>query len=95
MRLAKVPDWLITKTPLEYEQAALRLIEDDRLRCEVSGALLDDRIEEKIQDERELYATEFVDTVRWIYDNHTTVQASSRKVWTTESDDGKYSSGLG
>lgn len=95
MRLANAPEWLITQTPVEYEQAALRLIEDDRLRCDLSGALLGHCIEKKIREERELYATEFVETVRWIYDHHLTLQASSRKVLSPGPEAGGCSSSLG
>ncbi len=84
MRLAGAPDWLFTQNSTDYEQSAIRLINEDELRCELSQALLDHPLAEKIDEEQQMFATDFVDTARWIYDHHDEMQASQQRVFDSQ-----------
>ena len=80
MRLAEIPEWLIMHNEQEYEQAALRLIHDDPLRCDLARTLIEIDFEARTSEEQTKYATDFVDAVFWMYQNHSTMQQRNRRV---------------
>ncbi len=78
-----LPEWLSANTFGEYEEAAVRLIEDDDLRVSLSKDLVD-------VDPYNIFANHHTNTdyfpnlVGWIYRNHEAIQAVGRKTWTEE-----------
>ncbi len=84
MRAVGLPEWLIANNEQEWEEALVRLIEDDAERVSLSRHLLATDIDEIFNDDPEHPGTGFVDTVQWIYDNHEKIRKDGRKVWTVE-----------
>ena len=76
-----MPEWLSANTIVEYEEAALRVIEDDALRVSLSKDLVN-------ADPLNIFAnhhtnTEYIENLfHWIYRNHEAIQSEGRKVWT-------------
>ncbi len=85
VHLFGLPEWLIARSEQQYENAALRLIQNDEERCTIARQILDAKPEEVLfSKEQSAYPTDFVDTVWWLYLNHESVKASDRRVWTWE-----------
>ena len=84
MRLAGLPEWLITRNVDDYEQAALRLIDDDTLRCTLSQSLDARNIRTQVEQERQQFDTDFIDSVWWMFEHQEALRTSGRKVWTPE-----------
>lgn len=79
------PEWLIAHTHDEFVQAALRLIHDDEERVALSNAILAVDIDAKFHDWRyRLKPKDYSALFSWLYENHETIRADGRKVWTTE-----------
>jgi hypothetical protein len=78
-----LPEWLSANTMEEYEEAAVRLIEDDELRVSLSKDMVN-------ADHYNIFANHHTNTdyfpnlVGWIYRNHEAIQAVGRKTWTEE-----------
>jgi len=76
-----VPEWLSANTTGEYEEAAIRLIEDDDLRVSISKDLVN-------ADAYNIFANHhdnteyFPNLVHWIYRNHEAIQSTDQKTWT-------------
>lgn len=81
LNLAAAPPWLITRSADEYEATARCIMSDDSLRCEVSQQLDPAKIQEAIREEHETYATDFIDTMWWVYRNQDLVKADRARVW--------------
>jgi hypothetical protein len=82
MRLLGMPDWLVVDDPEHYVEAALRIVEDDALRVELSRQAIDTRIDERLfGDETTPLGTEVVDTMWALYRAHEKVQASPKKAF--------------
>ena len=82
LRRLRMPEWLICKEVEGYAAAALRVIDDDHLRLELSRQAL------ALDIDRVLYGdgatplrTEVADAVWWLYRNHEAIQGSGRKVF--------------
>ena len=83
VHLFGLPEWLIARSVEEYEQAALRLIQNDEELCAIARQILHAKPQEVLfLKEQSAYPTDFVDTVWWLYLNHESVKASDRRVWT-------------
>lgn len=82
LRRLGMPDWLIVASEDDYVAAALRLIEDDRLRVALSEqALAIDVGIVMFGDEATPLRSEIVDTLWWLYRNHEAARADGRKLW--------------
>lgn len=83
LRRLGMPDWTIVRDEDDYVAAALRIIDDDALRVELSQAALDLDIDQRMfgDGESEL-GTDVIDAVWWVYENHEAIMASGRKAWT-------------
>jgi hypothetical protein len=82
LRRLGMPGWLVCRSEEEYAQAALRLIDDDALRVEVSrrAAALDiDRL--MFGDATTPLRHEVVDAVWWIYRYHEAIRRDGRRSW--------------
>ena len=86
MRLVGAPSWLITHDESEYEQAALRLIDDDDIRSDVSRALTAIDVRAVVEQEHEQYTNDFVDTIWWMYENQERIKAGGKRVWRRDED---------
>lgn len=84
VRLFGMPEWLIARNKEEYEEAALRLIQNDEERIALARMALSNNAREVLQKEKDCFADEFVESVWWLYCNHEAVQQDGRKVWTWE-----------
>lgn len=80
IRLCGLPEWLITASDSDYVETALRLIEDDDARYELSRHLLDNDIDEVLfKREQRAHAGDFLDALRAIQANHDKWQASDER----------------
>lgn len=84
MREVGLPEWLITHSEEEWEDALVRLIEDDEERVRLSHQLIAADFDAIFFADPENPGTGFVDTVQWIYENHEKIQQDGRKLWTVE-----------
>jgi glycosyltransferase involved in cell wall biosynthesis len=83
LRRLGMPDWLVARDEDEYVAAALRIIDDDALRAELSQKALDLDIDNRMfGDGDSTLGSDVVDAVWWVYQNHEAIQASGRKAWT-------------
>lgn len=82
LRLLRMPAWLVATTEDEYVAAALRLIDDDALRVEVSRAALACDVDGRLfGDAGTPLGRDVVDAVTWLYRHHEAIQASAKKAW--------------
>ena len=84
MREVGLPEWLIAHSEEEWENALVRLIEDDEERVRLSNLLITADFDRIFYDDPENPGTGFVDTVKWICENHEKIQQDGRKLWTVE-----------
>lgn len=82
MRAVGLPEWLIAHSEEEWEDALVRLIEDDEERVRLSRQLIAADIDGIFNDDPEHPGTGFVDSVQWIYENHEKIKQDGRKLWT-------------
>jgi predicted O-linked N-acetylglucosamine transferase (SPINDLY family) len=68
METIGLPPWLITGSPEEYIDAAVRLINEDETRVSITQQLLDTDIEQRFTEEHATYANDFVNTFWSIYE---------------------------
>lgn len=82
MKGVGLPDWLLTSSDEEYFQAALRLVQDDKVRTEISDYLKQCDVAGRLfslpPDEE---PNEFVDAVWWMYQEHEKLQASQQRIF--------------
>jgi hypothetical protein len=82
LRLLGMPSWLIAKSQKEYVDAALRLISSDEQRVTLGHQAIEIGIEHRLfGDATTPLRREVLDAVTWMYDNHESIQASSRKAF--------------
>ena len=82
LRRLGMPEWLIAQSADDYVAAALRVIEDDGLRVELSRqALALDVGNTLFGDASAPLRSEVVDAVWWLYQNHEAALADGRKLW--------------
>ena len=82
LKAIDVPSWLIAKSEAGYVDAAIRLIENDQERFEISSELLSADLEGQFFDSNfRTQPKDFVEMVSWLYDNHEIIQRDGRKVW--------------
>jgi hypothetical protein len=82
MRMAGMPDWLITQNASEYESAALRLLTRDEERCAIAKRLADIDVDTIFKDRG--FTADFRDAFYWLYREHECIQAEGRRFWTVE-----------
>ncbi len=83
MRAVGMPEWLIARDVVDYESAALRLINDDSVRVEIARMLNHLEIEKIFSDRPgNDYSTDFADAIWFAYANHEAIQRVSRRYWT-------------
>lgn len=81
MRLAGLPEWLVATDDEGYFQAAMRLIHDDEERLKLGDYLRSVDLRARFfKPPQEEDASEFVDAMWWIYQNHEKLQASSSHI---------------
>ncbi|HWI85573.1 MAG TPA: hypothetical protein VNT42_04515 [Sphingomonas sp.] len=82
LRRLGMPEWLIATNEDEYVAAALRLVEDDALRVELSRqALAIDVGAVMFGDASTPLRSEIVDAMWWLYQNHEKARTAGRKLW--------------
>lgn len=82
LRRLGMPEWLIAKSEDDYVAAALRVIEDDALRVELSRQALGLDIDNILfGDATTPLRSEVVDAVWWLYHNHEAAVVDGRKLW--------------
>lgn len=92
LRRLGMPDWLVARTEDEYMAAALRVIDDDGLRVELSHQAIALEIDRLLFGDRSTpLRREVVDAVWWAYLHHDEVVARDRRVirpadWRASSD---------
>lgn len=79
LRRLNLPPWLTAHSEQEYEDTVLRLVENSEERLAIGKALTEQDLDELLFSGD---ATEYAEVARWIYENHETMQADGRKVWT-------------
>lgn len=80
---------LIAQDVVDYEARALRIVEDDAYRIELSKQVAAADAEHSFcGGYEEASPTEFVDTVRWIHERHEALRADGRPVWRPEDREG-------
>lgn len=85
MRMAGLPEWLVTRTPAEFESAALRLIGDHAERVAVARQLAATDIEKIFMAPHAAESPDnFLHIFEWIYENHERIQQTGRRYWTIE-----------
>lgn len=82
LRRLGMPEWLIAQDEEAYIAAALRLIEDDKERVELSRRIQALDVESVISgDASTPLRSDVIEAVWWIYQNHEQIKASGRKVF--------------
>lgn len=84
MRAVGLPEWLIAHSEEEWEDALVRLIDNDEERVSLSRQLVATDIDDIFNDDPKSPGTSFVDSVQWIYENHEKIKKDGRKIWTVE-----------
>lgn len=84
MREVGLPEWLITHSEEEWENALVRLIDDDEERVRLSHQLIAADFDGIFFVDPENPGTGFGDTMKWIHENHEKIQHDGRKLWTVE-----------
>lgn len=79
-----LPDWLSAKSQEEFEEAAIRLIDDDALRVQISKELVSADPAKIFFANHQTDTDYFANLVYWIYRNHEALQSDGRKIWTEE-----------
>lgn len=80
-RKLQLEDWLSAKTTEEFEDSAVRLIEDDELRVSISRALIDVNPRKVFFASEHPDADKLVNLMHWIYRNHERLSEDGRKLW--------------
>lgn len=83
-RLFGLPEWTITASLKEYEEAAARLITNDIERHALSDLLKKMNIDDLMRRERDAFGTEFLDAVNFVYEYDGVIREDGRKVWMPE-----------
>ncbi len=78
---ANLPEWLIANNKEEYIMAALRLIEDDELRVEISKQMIQLHENNFFYHDPDSSPLLFDKTLLWLYENHDKIQCSDKRVW--------------
>jgi hypothetical protein len=82
LRRFGMPEWLICHSEDEYAATALRLIEDDRLRVELSRQAVQSGVDRHIYgDASTPLRTEFADAIEWLLAHHEAIKADGRRIW--------------
>jgi len=82
MRAVGMPEWLIAHDIAEYENAALRLIENDRERFAIAQMLRSLDVEKVFTDRPgNEHSADFADAVWFAYSHHEEIQHSGRRYW--------------
>lgn len=85
MRRVGLPEGLITKDAMDYERAALRVIEDNAERVAVACALANADVGTLFSTiDAEVPADEFLRAVNFIYENHESIQETGHRYWTAQ-----------
>ena len=79
---ADLPDWLIANNQEEYITAALRLIDDDITRINISKQMMQLHKNDFFFTQAESKPVLFDQTLMWLYKNHEKIQHSEQRVWT-------------
>jgi hypothetical protein len=82
LRQARLPEWLIATDTDSYTDAALRLIDNNDERLDISKQMLelhDNNFFYKAKDDEDII---FDQTMMWLYRQHENIQQSDRRVWT-------------
>lgn len=80
------PDWLSASSVDAYVDAAVRLINDDALRIQVSKQVLSSNVDQYLLLQDESPVPDFVNTFRLAYEKHEEIQRSGKKVWHVDPD---------
>ena len=82
MRRAGIPEWLIAGNPSEYEQAALRLIDNDAERLAIARQLARTDIKALFtKPDPRVPENEFLRVITFLYEHHESIQATGRRYW--------------
>lgn len=86
LRRLGLPESLIATNRDDYVAAALRVIQDDRLRVSLSVQAIAANVDQRLfGDAQSLQGTplrtEVVDAVAWLYQHHEAIQAEGRQAW--------------
>jgi len=80
IKFTGMPEWLVSQNEEEYIQAALRLINDDEERIQLSEQLLGIDLEDIIFDaEYKKHPKHFCDAMWWLYSEHDSLKNSSEQ----------------
>jgi len=82
IRQAALPDWLITDSIETYQQAALRLIEEDQIRLQLSRQMMSLYEHDFFFNKEQNQSMLFDQTLYWLYQNHPQIQQSKQRLWT-------------
>jgi hypothetical protein len=87
MRMAGLPEWLVSESDEAYFEVAMKLIHDDAARQAIVDQLKATDVKAALfQAPRPEDETEFVEAFEWIYRNHEALQASSQHLLTVGND---------
>lgn len=82
LRRLGMPEWLVARTEADYVAAALRIVQDDALRVDLSRqALALDIDAVMFGDAATPLRSEVVDALWWLYRHHKAIQSDGRKLW--------------
>lgn len=85
LRAAGMPESLIARDAAEFEDIALRLIENDRERCALAQQLLGTDIDAIFLDQGDDEGSvDFLEAMWWLYSHHERIQASQIRYWTVD-----------
>jgi hypothetical protein len=76
-----LPEFCRANSIEEYKTAAIRLIEDESLRIELSEFLLDKNIDQFLFDANDNVVEDLADLCYWVYQNHETIHAEDKQLW--------------
>jgi hypothetical protein len=83
IRRAKMPTWLIARDRMQYEAAALRLIENDEERLSIARQIANtDVIKLFTESSSEASSGDVLRALTFLYGHHELIQASGKRHWT-------------
>ena len=85
LRRFGMPDWTIVADEVAYVAAALRLIEDDALRVELSRQAVACAVDRLLYgDATTPLRAEFADAIAWLLRHNDAVQTAGRRIWSID-----------
>ncbi|GEM_PF-541455 len=79
---SKIPNWLIARSLEDYISVATKLIDDAKIRESISQLLLSQDTESIFfENKLNQHNSEFLNTMKWLYDNHNSIKDVDKSVW--------------